>query len=140
MKGHGNSNSPKEYSFVDNEVSTGKYLYRLKQIDIDGKYEYSKNVEINAGDIPQNFVLEQNYPNPFNPTTTIKFGFQKNSFASLKVYNAIGQQVAELFNGNADAGRIYNVKFDGTDLSSGMYFYKLQSDNKTVIKKMLLLK
>lgn len=140
VNGHGNSNSPKEYSFVDKNISAGKYLYRLKQIDIDGKFEYSKSVEVNTGNIPNKFVLEQNYPNPFNPSTTIKFGFQNTTHASLKVYNAIGEEVADLFNNNADAGRIYNVRFDGSKLSSGVYFYKLQAENKTEIKKMLLVK
>lgn len=140
VNGHGNSNSPNDYSFIDKNISSGKYLYRLKQIDINGKFKYSKSIEVNTGNIPNKFILEQNYPNPFNPSTTIKFGFQNNTHANLTVYNAIGQQVAELFNGIADAGRIYNINFDGSKLSSGVYFYRLQGDTKTEIKKMLLLK
>ncbi len=68
----GNGNSPKEYSFTDNITESGTYSYRLKQIDIDGSYEYSKVVEVNI-DSPAKFELSQNYPNPFNPTTTIKY-------------------------------------------------------------------
>ena len=78
VEGNGNSNSPKDYSFVDNNAQYGNYAYRLKQIDSDGKYEYSKIIEVDAGNIPNGFVLEQNYPNPFNPTTTIKFALAEN--------------------------------------------------------------
>ena len=72
MEGHGNSNSPKNYSFVDGNVTAGKYSYRLKQIDTDGSYEYSKVIEINFGSETK-FELGQNYPNPFNPNTMISF-------------------------------------------------------------------
>lgn len=140
VQGNGNSNSPKTYSFVDKSLSAGKYFYRLKQIDNDGQYEYSKTVEVNYGSMPNGFVLEQNYPNPFNPGTSIKFSFADNTQAALVVYNAIGQQVAELFNGTAEAGRVYDVRFDASTLSSGIYFYKLQSDKNSEIKKMILLR
>jgi len=73
IEGHGNSNSPKEYSYTDNYTQYGSYAYRLKQIDTDGSIEYSDVIEIEAGNIPGGFVLEQNYPNPFNPATSIKF-------------------------------------------------------------------
>ncbi len=72
IEGHGNSNSPKQYSFVDEKVIGGSnFAYRLKQIDIDGSYEYSDVVEVKV--IPTKFVLQQNYPNPFNPTTKINY-------------------------------------------------------------------
>ena len=67
VEGNGNSNSPKDYSFTDNNAQYGSYSYRLKQIDTDGQFEYSKIIEVDAGNIPDGFVLEQNYPNPFNP-------------------------------------------------------------------------
>ena len=139
VEGHGNSNSPKEYSFSDRSVYSGKYAYRLKQIDTDGKFKYSSAVEVNLG-APSNFGLSQNYPNPFNPSTTIKFGYDKNTEAQLKVYDVLGNEVVNLFNGVAEGGKVYQINFDGSALSSGVYYYKLTCDNKTEIKKMMLLK
>ena len=74
VNGNGNINSPKNYSFEDKNVTAGKYSYRLKQIDNDGQFEYSKTIEVDF-DAPKKFELSQNYPNPFNPTTTITFQF-----------------------------------------------------------------
>ena len=140
VKGQGNSVSPKSYTFVDNNISSGSYAYRLKQIDLNGSFSYSKVVEVNLSNMPEGFVLNQNYPNPFNPTTTIKFGFEKNTHATLTVYNALGMQVATLFNGNVEAGKMYNVNFNASNLSSGVYYYRLSGANKNEIKKMILLK
>ncbi|GBD86825.1 hypothetical protein BMS3Abin03_00749 [bacterium BMS3Abin03] len=140
VEGHGNSNSPKYYSFINEGIKYGKYAYRLKQIDNDGTFEYSDVIEADAGEIPNGFVLEQNYPNPFNPSTSIKFAINKNETVSLKIYNELGEEVTTLFNGNAEAGKIYNLKFNGTDLPSGVYFYRLTTSTHSIIKKMLLLK
>jgi len=141
IKGHVLSNSPKEYSYSDNTISFGKkYSYRLKQVDNDGAVTYSKIIEVETGNIFNGFTLNQNYPNPFNPSTTIEFAFQNNTKAELKIFDVLGKQVAELYNDNADAGRIYTVQFNGSNLVSGVYYYKLTGDNKTEIKKMLLLK
>jgi len=140
VEGHGNSNSPKSYSFTDKNISgSSKFYYRLKQIDNDGHFEYSDIVEVDLN-IPAKFVLEQNYPNPFNPSTTIRFAFEESTFAALKVYNVVGEEVAELFKGTADAGRIYSLNFDASDLSSGIYFYKLISGKNVAVKKMILLR
>ncbi len=140
VHGAGNSSSPKQYSFTDKSVSFGSYSYRLKQIDVDGQYKYSSVVNVNAGQLPNGFVLNQNYPNPFNPTTQIQFGFNDNTRASLTVYNVLGQKVANLFDGLAQGGQLYNVTFNGDRFASGIYYYKLQSDNHVEIKKMLLMK
>ena len=145
VQGNGNSNSPKNYSFIDETVTAGKYAYRLKQIDTDGQFEYSKVIEVNL-DSPSKFELAQNYPNPFNPTTTISFILPEAGNVKLTVYNIIGEQVAELINGYKEAG-VYSINFNASDLSvggqrlnSGVFFYELSTDNFTDIKKMILMK
>ncbi|QOJ28446.1 MAG: T9SS type A sorting domain-containing protein [Ignavibacteriales bacterium] len=140
VEGNGNSNSPKSYSFTDANVTAGKYIYRLKQIDTDGQFEYSQEIEVSVDNLINGYVLEQNFPNPFNPSTSIKFGFQTDTRAEVKVYNVIGAEVATLFNGMADAGRIYEVTFDASGLASGTYFYKLVTPDKTDVRKMILMK
>jgi len=139
-EGHGNSNSPKEYSYIDKNAQYGKYAYRLKQIDNDGAFEFSDVIEVNAGEIPKGFVLEQNYPNPFNPATTIKFALVEEENATLKVYDILGNEIATLFNGKTEAGRVYHLDFDASFLPSGIYFYTLQLENHFESRKMVLLK
>jgi hypothetical protein len=142
--GHGNSNSPKYYSFTDKSIqASGQYLYRLKQIDIDGTFEYSDEVEINLGS-PNNFDLAQNYPNPFNPSTVIEYNLPLNekretSNVKLVVYDILGNEVVTLVNKEQPAGT-YKIDFDASGLSNGIYFYKLETDNYTASKKMILLK
>jgi hypothetical protein len=89
--------------------------------------------------LPKQYELTQNYPNPFNPSTTIQFSIPEAGRVSLKVFNLLGQHVATLMDGVQNAGR-YNVRFDASKLSTGVYFYQLQSENFRSIKKMLLLK
>ena len=144
VAGHGNSNSTKDYSFIDQEkVAERSRSYRLKQIDNDGKYEYSKEIEIDLG-MPNEFSLSQNYPNPFNPSTTIKYSIPKiinnqSSIINIKVYDILGNVVATLVNENKAAGN-YEVKYDASNLSSGIYFYKLQSGSFVQTKKFILIK
>ena len=140
VKGAGTSNSPKDYTYTDKSLNTGNYSYRLKQIDTDGGYTYSKIVEVRIGSLVNGYSLNQNYPNPFNPTTSINFVFANNTNASLKVYNSIGQEVATLFQGIAEGGRQYDLSFNASKLTSGVYFYKLEGNGKSEVKKMLLMK
>jgi hypothetical protein len=140
VEGSGTSNALKEYSFTDKNILTGRYSYRLKQIDRDGKFSYSQEVEVTINGIPKEFTLEQNYPNPFNPTTNIEFTVPVNGRATLKVFNEIGQEVATLFDGITESDQYHQVTFNAANLSSGMYFVKLQSGERTQLKKMMLLK
>lgn len=139
VEGSGTTNSAKEYSYNDKPSKSGTYLYRLKQIDRDGKFGYSHEVEVIIGAAPLQFELSQNYPNPFNPTTTISFQLSNSGLTTLKVYDMIGREVATLVNGMKDAGD-YSVTFDASKLSSGIYFSRLQSANKMQIKTMSLIK
>jgi hypothetical protein len=140
VNGAGNTNSVKNYYFADNTISYGSYAYRLKQLDKDGNYKYSNVTEVNAGQVPNGYLLSQNYPNPFNPSTLIQFSISKNTHATLTIFNVIGGNVAMLFDGNAVAGQVYNVTFNGYNLASGIYYYKLQTNEITEVKKMILLK
>lgn len=140
VQGAGNSNSPKNYSYTDNTAVSGKYFYRLKQLDTDGTFDYSPVAEVDMGLLPGGYRLEQNYPNPFNPSTNIKFAFSKDTKAAIKVYNALGIEVREIFNGVAEAGRVYDIQFNAAGLSSGVYYYKLITPEKTDVRKMMLTK
>jgi endonuclease I len=139
VEGNGNSNAPKEYSYSDKTVKPGTHLYRLKQIDRDGKFSYSQAVEVTIGSVPNVFALEQNYPNPFNPITTIGFTLQVSGLTTLKIYDALGREVATLVNENLEAG-YYQRTFNASNLASGIYFAKLSSADKTQIKKLMLIK
>ncbi len=92
-----------------------------------------------VGEIPSTLELDQNYPNPFNPTTNIRFGLPSSGLVNLTVYNMLGQKVAELVNDNKAAGW-HTIAFDASKLSSGIYFYKIQSGNYVKTNKMLLVK
>ena len=156
VEGAGNSNSPKEYSFADENPPSGKIQYRLKQIDIDGSFTYSEVVEV-ENNIPTKFELYQNYPNPFNPTTTINYviaSIQRRDAINrvstenrneatvqvlLKVYDALGRKVATLVNKKQAQGK-YSVQFNATGLPSGIYFYTLRADNFVQTRKMILMK
>jgi hypothetical protein len=138
VEGNGNSNSPKNYFFSDkNPVGGSKFIYRLKQIDNNGTFAYSNEVEVDI--IPGSFELFQNYPNPFNPVTNIKFSLPENSNVKLDIYNITGEHITTLLNKEMEAG-FYNIEFNAEALSSGTYIYKLQTDKETQAKKMLLLK
>ncbi len=142
VDGNGTSAEAHSYSFVDHHATSGTYYYRLKQIDFDGTYAYSNTVEVDF--VPTEFSLGQNYPNPFNPTTKIKFALPVAAKVSVKVYNVIGQQIAELINGQFELG-LHEVSFNASLLSSGVYFYTIEAagvDGQSfgTTKKMMLMK
>jgi PKD repeat protein/predicted small secreted protein len=138
VAGFGTTTEPKSYSFIDKNVNEGTYSYRLKQIDFDGAYEYSSIVEVEIS-TPAKFALEQNYPNPFNPTTKIKYSVAEDGLVKLTVYNTLGQRVADLVNKEVKAGN-YEVDFNASNLSSGVYYYKIETNGFVNTKKMILLR
>lgn len=139
VEGMGTSTTTKVYGFVDSGTPGGLVSYRLKQIDFDGSTSYSKTVEVNSDYLPEEFRLSQNYPNPFNPVTTIKFEVPVASFTELSVYNLLGEKVAGLVNEMLEPG-IYERHFDGSNLSSGLYIYRLEAEGTALTKSMMLLK
>jgi hypothetical protein len=149
VNGNGTTTEINNYSFVDNELLTQKTFYRLKQIDFDGTFSYSDEVEVDVN-APIKFSLEQNYPNPFNPSTKISWQSPVGSWQSLKIYDILGNEVATLVNEYRDAGS-YEVEFNLPagrqgpassikNLVSGIYFYRLQAGSFIETKKMILLK
>ena len=143
IKGKGTSTEKSFYSYTDKSALSGKYYYRLKQVDFDGTYQYLKSVEIDMG-LPTNYSLDQNYPNPFNPSTTIRFALPMNAKVNIKLYNTLGQEVANIFNSDLNAG-IHETTFNASNLSSGVYFYRLEArgvdgSNFVSTKRMLLMK
>jgi|SRR5690554_1312344 len=143
VNGFGTTTEPKNYTFADTELADGNYTYRLKQIDYDGSFSYSNEVNVDYTS-PKEFGLSQNYPNPFNPVTRIEFSLAVDSKVTLTVFNILGEKVATLVNGNLPAG-VQNINFDASNLNSGVYFYRIdaagidgQSFSKTM--KMILTK
>jgi len=138
VAGSGTTTEIRNYVFTDDQITDGKYTYRLKQLDFDGSFEYSNEVEIEVISVHA-YSLEQNYPNPFNPSTTISFTLPESGNISLKIYNALGENVSTLVSEYKEAG-VYSYNFNAEDLPSGTYIYRLNTDTKTLTKKMLFLK
>lgn len=146
IKGNGNSKVQHSYSYEDLKLNSGKYKYRLKQLDFNGNFKYynlSNDVEIGA---PQKISLSQNYPNPFNPTTKILYDIPQDGMVSLRIYDESGRETKTIINEVKSAG-YFSISFDGTNLSSGIYFYKLEfspsngiGNSLTESRKMILIK
>lgn len=142
--------SKRDFLYEDSLVDAGMrkiVKYRIKIINIDSTYFYSNVKSIltefsdlkETEDLPSKFTLDQNYPNPFNPGTKIKYSIPVQTFVNLKVYDVLGRIVTTLLNEEKPAGN-YEVEFNATALSNGIYFYRLQTDNYIETKKMILLK
>jgi len=136
--GSGSTTEPRNYSFTDSKISSGSYTYRLKQIDYDGSFEYSDEVKVDVT-TPSVYALEQNYPNPFNPSTSINFSMGEPGIVKLSLYNLLGQEVKLLVNEFKEAGP-HTITFDASSLTSGAYFYTLETLQFKQTKKMLLAK
>jgi hypothetical protein len=140
LKGNGTTTQTQHYSFSDDlsSCSSHKIFYRLKQIDLDGSFSYSNEISVD-NIIVSSFELEQNYPNPFNPSTAIKFALPVKTNISLTIYNTLGEKVAEIFKGEMEEG-YHEMMFNASRLSSGVYFYKIESESFNSTKKMILIK
>ncbi len=139
VNGNGTSTDINSYTFVDKKLAAGNYMYRIKQIDFDGTFEYYNLDDVVDITVPLIFKLLQNYPNPFNPSTKIKFTLFEKTNVRLTVFTSIGEEVVALVNDVKSAGN-YQFVFDANDLTSGIYYYKLTSDNFVETKKMMLIK
>ncbi len=142
VNGKGSSGELSNYSFNDKSPLAGKSYYRLKQIDFDGSYKYSEVVSVEYKGVAS-YELSQNYPNPFNPSTVINYSIAKPGFVSLKIYNILGVEVAELVNEYQESGT-HSFEFSTQKLKdpigSGVYFYTLKAGDFIQTKKMLIVK
>ncbi len=143
VPGKVNSLEINNYSYIDNDLQPGLYLYRLKQLDLDGTVKYytlSEKIEISA---PEEFILSQNYPNPFNPSTLIKYSLPVESGVRIILTNSIGEVVKEIIPGVQQAG-VHELVVNSNNLSSGIYFYTIEAvfkdGNFRASKKMILIK
>jgi len=136
VEGNGTTTETMNYLFRDSNVPSGTYTYRLKQMDFDGSFSYSDEVEIEQ---PAVFYLAQNYPNPFNPSTNIKYSVPTDGNVKLKIYDILGNEVSTLVDEFKQAGT-FDVTFDGSILSSGVYYYRLTAGEMTTTKKLMLTK
>jgi len=139
VQGNGTTTDPTSYIFFDDvrEFISNKIYYRLKQIDYNGNYEFSDEIEVIT--LPMEYSLSQNYPNPFNPSTTIEYQIPQSSFVTIKVYDALGKEVVTLVNEEKPAG-VHEVNFQPKGLTSGLYLYKISAGGFEQTRKMLLLK
>lgn len=146
VKGKGTSTENNYYSLIDDikNLSVKTISYRLKQIDLDGSFNYSNIIEV-ENSTPSTFSISQNYPNPFNPVTTINYSLPVQSFVRLSVHNILGEEIKLLVNENLSQG-YHEVNFDASSLSSGLYLYKIEISpvnegaGFTSVKKMMLMK
>jgi hypothetical protein len=143
VQGNGTTTEVHNYKYTDSRVESGHYAYRLKQIDFNGTVNYHElSAEVIVG-VPTAYALSQNYPNPFNPTTKIDFELPYDGKVSILLYDISGREVAKLVNEVKTAG-YYSVQFNGANLASGMYFYRINAEgsgqNFVTTKKMVLIK
>ncbi len=145
-KGNGTMSEPTAYTLEDKieGITADKIMYRLKQIDFNGHYEYSESVLVD-NIAPLDYEISQNYPNPFNPATIISYAVPSQNYVSLKVFSVTGEEVSTLVNELKEAGR-YEVSFNASEMPSGVYFYVFKagdtesSSSILATKKMMLLK
>ncbi|MFQ5605566.1 MAG: FG-GAP-like repeat-containing protein [bacterium] len=145
LKGHGTSTQSHVYQYNDrlpelSQATAHTLKYRLKQIDLDGAFEYHGPVEVTIGTLPDKIILGQNYPNPFNPQTTIEFALPRSAFTTLTIYNTLGQEVKTLVAEKLAAGVVYKITFDGSAFPSGLYYFTVRSGEFQESKKMLVIK
>jgi hypothetical protein len=139
VEGRGTSNCPKSYVYDDKNIVSGRYAYRLKQIDNDGSFKYSYETEVLINTAPKKYSLSDGYPNPFNPATTIKFSVPEKSRVVLTIYNLLGQEVATLVDGTMEPGE-YQKVFHAEHLASGIYLSVFDHGRDRLVKKLVLMK
>ncbi len=137
IHGHGTTLEPQKYAVIL-PIAGGSWWVRLVQLDLDGT-STTYDAQLIQMDSPVRFELDQNYPNPFNPVTIIRYGLPARSHVTLTVFNTLGQQVATLVDETQETG-YHDVRFNGTSLASGVYFYQLRAGDYVSTKATLLVR
>ena len=137
IPGNGTTTELHSYSFLDTDVTPGKYYYRLKQIDLDGSDRFYNEISALVAP-PLQYALHQNYPNPFNATTTLKYDLAEDTQVKLVIYNTKGQVIKVAVDGFKTAGQ-YKTIIDGSRWPSGIYFARLTAGSYSFVNKMILL-
>ena len=140
VNGNGTTTLENQYTFTDNQIVDGKYLYRLKQIDFDGSFNYSNVVDIIVESLPKEFSLSDNYPNPFNPSTKISWQSPVGIWQTIKLFDLLGTEIETIVDGYYEAGSHSKLYIVNSALPSGVYLYRLQAGDYVQTKKMMLLK
>jgi hypothetical protein len=135
----GNNGMIIAWTDLRNDLTGQRHDIYAQRVNSDGTLGGVTDVNESVNLQLLDFSLDQNYPNPFNPSTTIKFSIPNEEFVSLKVFNSLGEEVAELLNETKPAGN-YSVSFNASSLTSGVYFYKISAGNFIETKKMILIK
>lgn len=144
IEGNGTTTEAQNYSYSDKSVTPGVFTYRLKQVDYDGKFEYSNEIEVDFTSVPTAYSLNQNFPNPFNPSTKISFALPVESDVTVKIFNVIGEEINSIAKGTLGAGS-HSFDFNASGLNSGVYFYSLEAHGTdgssfSEVKKMMFTK
>ena len=139
VAGNGTTNEPQTYGYRVEALPPGRHVFRLKQVDFDGAFEYSPEVEV-AVELTQRFALSEAYPNPFNPATQFTLAVDRRQTVSVEVFNLLGQRVRTLFAGTLEANAPRTFTFDARDLPSGLYLYRVSGETFAATRQMTLLK
>ena len=139
VDGHGTTAEPQHYAFTAADLLPGRHRFRLKQIDLDGGFEYSPEVEVVVG-VPEAFVLSEAYPNPFNPRAQFTLAIAAAQHVRVAVYDVRGRQVALLHDGMLEPGRAHRFTLEADGLPSGVYFYRALGETFQAARPATLLK
>ena len=139
VEGHGTTEQPQTYSYRIDDLAPGRHAFRLKQIDFDGTFEYSPELEVIV-EMVERFVIEPAYPNPFNSGTQFRFAVQREQQVRVDLYDMLGRRVKVLYEGQPPAGQMHTVRIDGSTLPSGLYVVYMLGKTFAGTQQVMLLK
>ena len=124
VPGHGTTDLPQHYQHHVEALEPGRHTFRLRQIDYDGAFAYSPEVEVEL-EMPTAFLIDPVYPNPFNPEATLRFGVRQGEQVTVSLFDVLGRRVRVLYAGSVEAGVMQEVRIDGSGLPSGLYVVRV---------------